>query len=409
MNNSIYISKKIIQTISVIYLLITVGCTESSNQQKKNPEISTQKIFDNFITLHPDTIAYKTEAKSYKWNYEQGFILEGFYRMWKETGEQKYYDYLKKDIDYYVEPDGNIKTYNLEDYNLDNISPGRQLLHLYAKTNQEKYHKAADLLMKQIEGQPKTSEGGFWHKKRYPFQMWLDGLFMAEPFSAEYAATFNKPEMFDEIIKQFLLIDKHLKDKNTGLYYHGWDESKEQKWADSVTGTSQSFWGRSNGWLMMALIDVLDYIPKDYKNRNAIETMFKDLSSSLLNYRNSKSKLWFQVLDQGKRKGNYIETSASLMFVYCYFKGVRKGYLLNNYLKVAEESYNSILNDYLTEDQEGNLFLQKTVSVGGLGGDPYRDGSFEYYVNEPIRINDFKGYGALMFASIELKKIKDNQ
>ena len=334
--------------------------------------------------------------------------MEAFYRMWNISGDSKYYDYLKRNIDYYIEPDGNIKTYRLEDYNLDNIAPGRQLLHLYEVTKQEKYLKAAELLMQQIKDQPKTTEGGFWHKDRYPFQMWLDGLFMAEPFNSEYALMFNKPELFDEITNQFMLIKKHLEDEQTGLYYHGWDESRKQKWANPETGRSPNFWGRAVGWLMMAMVDVLDYVPENYPDRNSIENMFKDLSAVLLRYRDSNTKLWYQIVDQGGRDGNYIETSSSLMYIYSFLKGVRKGYLSNEYLQFAEESYSSILNNFITETKDGSLYLQNTVSVGGLGGDPYRDGSFEYYVREPIRINDFKGYGALMFASIELMKLTEN-
>jgi len=238
--------------------------------------------------------------------------------------------------------------------------------------------------------------------------MWLDGLFMAEPFNTEYAAMFNKPEKFDEIIQQFLFIQNYLLDKKTGLYYHGWDESRKQKWADPETGRSSSFWGRANGWFMMAMVDVLDYIPENHPDRSNVIKMFKNLAATLLNYRDSGTKLWYQVVDQGAREGNYIETSSSLMFIYSYVKGVSKGYLPEKYLQLANESYGSVLNNFINESN-GLLYLQNTVSVGGLGGEPYRDGSFEYYVGEPIRINDFKGYGALMFASVELMKLNVKQ
>ena len=398
----------IIRFATSLFILIFLSCQSNNTNQADSFKTDCTRIFSSFITIHPDTIAYKSETKSYKWNYEQGFILEAFYRMWKESGEEKYFDYLKKNVNYYVESDGNIKTYKLEDYNLDNILPGRSLLHLYDVTKQEKYLNAAELLLKQIEGQPKTNEGGFWHKKRYPFQIWLDGLFMAEPFIAEYAAEFRKYELFNEITRQFLLVNKHLRDKKTGLYYHGWDESKKQKWADPKTGVSPNFWGRSNGWFMMAMVDVLDYLPEDHPDRKTIENMLKDLSAALLNFRDPETKLWYQVIDQGNREGNYIETSSSLMYVYCFAKGVRKGYLPAEYLKIAKESYESVVSRYLIEGNDGLLYLQNTVSVGGLGGDPYRDGSFEYYISEPVRINDFKGYGALMFASIELMKMNKN-
>jgi len=381
----------------LLFMLMNISCSAQEEDDSKAVEIA-----ESFISLHPDTVAYKTEAKSYNWNYEQGLVLEAFYQLWKTTGEEKYFDYIKKNIDYYVEGNGNIKTYKLKDYNLDNIAPGRQLLHLYKKTGEEKYKLAADLLMKQIEGQPTTSEGGYWHKKRYPYQMWLDGLYMAEPFCSEYAAMFNDQNLFNDAAKQFLLIDEHCKDATNGLYYHGWDESKEQKWSNPETGTSPSFWGRSIGWYMMALVDVLDSFPADHPERNDLIKIFQDLSSGLLKYRDPESKLWYQVVDQGKREGNYIETSASSMFIYSFAKGANKNYLDKRYLNIAKESFNSLFKNFVTKDKEGHLFLNNTVSVGGLGGDPYRDGSYEYYLSEPIRINDFKGYGPLLLSAIEL-------
>jgi len=395
---------KINITSLILVFIILQGCLKIESEPIGPSGITTEKIFQSFIMLHPDTVAYKSVEKSYKWNYEQGLILEAFYRMWKLSDDGKYYNYVKKNIDYYVEPDGNIKTYKLKDYNLDNIAPGRQLLHLYSETGEGKYRKAADLLMNQLQDQPRTSEGGFWHKQRYPYQMWLDGLYMAEPFYVNYAVMFNEQKYFDDIAKQFILIKKHLKDKVTGLYFHGWDESKEQKWSDPETGQSSSFWGRSIGWFMMAMVDVLDSFPDDHPERITIKNMFAELAEALLNFRDTDKKLWYQVVDKPDLEGNYIETSSSLMFIYSFAKGVHKGFLPYTYFQIAEESFNSLLNKYITIDKNGNLYLQNTVSVGGLGGKPYRDGSFKYYTSEPIRINDFKGYGPLMLASIELKK-----
>jgi len=391
-----------------LYILIpaiitTQGCLTVQSDTTNTSEFSAERIFENFLTLFPDTVAYKSEAKSYKWNYEQGLILEAFYRMWKFSGDKKYYDYLKKNMGYYVLPDGNIKTFKLEDFNLDNIAPGRQLLHLYSETGEEKYLKAANLLLDQIQKQPRTNEGGFWHKQRYPFQMWLDGLYMAEPFYSEYAVMFDKQEYLHDIVKQFQLIKKNLKDEKTGLYYHGFDESRQQKWADPETGRSPGFWGRSIGWLMMAMVDVLDIIPHTHAERETIKTMFIDLADDLMKYRDENKKLWYQVIDQQDREGNYIETSSSLMFIYSFARGVNKGYLPDHFLKIAEESFKSVMENYITTDENQLLFLQNTVSVGGLGGDPYRDGSYEYYLSEPLRVNDFKGYGPLMLAAIELE------
>ncbi len=382
------------------FLLIALHFTNCSGQEK----LTSEKLINNFLKMHPDTVAYKTEAKSYKWNYEQGLILQAFYEEWQKTNNQKYFDYIKKNIDYYVQDDGSIKTYELDKYNLDNISSGRALLNLYKETKNEKYKKAADTLMKQLAHQPRTASGGFWHKKIYPNQMWLDGLYMAEPFYAQYISMFNDSlKYFDDIANQFLLISEHNKDEKTGLYYHGWDESKTQKWADSIKGTSPNFWGRAMGWYMMALVDALDYFPLDYSERNDLINIFKNLSASLIKFRDDEKKLWYQVVDQGSRKGNYIEASASTMLIYAFAKGANKGYLDKKYFNIAAESFEAVEKYLITYGDDGTIYLNDVVSVSGLGGKPYRDGSFEYYTGEPIRVNDFKGYGPLILSAIELE------
>ena len=397
----------LLSVLTFLFLSITtIDCRQKESMLNTNMAI---KIADSFMELHPDTVAYKNEAKSYKWNYEQGLILTAFYNLYKLTGDHKYLDYIKRNIDYYIENDGTIKTYKMKDYNLDNISPGRVLLYLHKEAKNIKYKKAADVLRKQLELQPRTVSGGFWHKERYPNQMWLDGLFMAEPFYTHYSKMFNEPKSFDDIAKQFLLIRTHLKDEKTGLYYHGWDESKLQKWADPVTGRSPNFWGRAMGWYMMALVDVLDYFPKDHKDRNDLVKILKDLSESLLKYKDNKTGLWYQVVDQGNREGNYIEASSSAMYAYAFAKGANQGYLDKKFYSVAQESFNNIIKHLITYDDEGHFFLNNVASVGGLGGNPYRDGSFEYYISEPKRTNDFKGYGPLMLLAIELEKSENSK
>ncbi|HEX3073823.1 MAG TPA: glycoside hydrolase family 88 protein, partial [Ignavibacteriales bacterium] len=259
-------------------------------------------------------------------------------------------------------------------------------------------------LRSQLKTHPRTSEGGFWHKKIYPNQMWLDGLYMAEPFYTQYAQTFNEPEALNVVAKQFELIDKHLKDRETGLYFHGWDESGQMKWADPVKGTSPNFWGRALGWYMMALVDVLDYMSEDHPAHAKLVKSFQDLSASLLNYRDGEKKLWHQIIDKGGKEGNYLEASASMMFIYAYAKGYNEGYLDRKYYGAAMESFNAALKYLVTMDESGAIYLNHTVSVGGLGGNPYRDGSYEYYLSEPQRVNDFKGYGPFLLAAIELEK-----
>lgn len=396
---------KILTTI-IILTFFFWHCQPDRKTEITFNDKTAESLADNFLKLYPDSIHYSLSTKEFRWDYEQGLILEAFYQLWKKSGDQKYFDYIKRNIDYFVEPDGNIKTYNIEDYNIDNIAPGRQLLHLYEETCEDNYKVAADRLRRQLANQPRTSEGGFWHKKRYPYQMWLDGLYMGEPFFTEYAVLFDEKDAFDDIANQFLLIRKNNLDPATGLYYHGWDESRQQAWSDSISGTSPNFWGRAMGWFMMALVDVLDSFPEEHPQRKELIETFKNLSASLLEYRDSKTKLWYQVVDLGDQEGNYIETSSSLMYIYSFAKGTNKGYLSEEYLNVAKESFESLLANFLSVDQNGIISLNNTVSVGGLGGKPYRDGSFEYYISEPIRVNDFKGYGPLLLAAIEISKNK---
>jgi unsaturated rhamnogalacturonyl hydrolase len=389
--------------LSALFLTLFVSCGSSDSISGKLT-VTSKLLVDNFITLHPDTAAYKNEAKSYKWNYEQGLILESIYRVWVDTKEEEYFNYIKKNVDYYVNDDGSIKTYELSNFNIDNVAPGRVLLHLYEETKENKYKIAADTLIKQLQLHPRTSEGGFWHKKIYPNQMWLDGLYMAEPFYTEYSKMFSVTENYDDIANQFLLIKKHLYDGKTGLYFHGWDESKQQKWADPIKGTSPNFWGRSLGWIMMAMVDVLETFPENHKDRNEILKMFQELSSVLLNYRDKKSKLWYQIVDNQDREGNYIETSASSMFIYAFAKGYNKDYLNENFLSSAIESYQNLIQDFFIKNDKEIYILKNVCSVSGLGGNPYRDGSVDYYISEPKRDNDFKGYGPLVLASCEIVK-----
>src|SRR5262249_28982627 len=233
--------------------------------------------------------------------------------------------------------------------------------------------------------------------------MGLDGLYMREPFYAEYAATFHETAAFDDIVKQFILMERHSRDSKTGLLYHGWDESKEQRWADKTTGRSPNFWGRAMGWYAMALVDTLDYFPKDHPQRSELIAILNRLAAAVEKYQESKSGLWYQVLDKGTEKGNYLEASAACMFVYTVAKGVRNGYLPASYRKVAEQGYKGILAQFIKTDASGQFNLEGTVSVAGLGGNPYRDGSYDYYLSEKVVTNDPKGVGAFLLASNEME------
>jgi len=368
------------------------------------------QMADSFMKAHPDSIRV-SETKPARWDYEQGLMLKALEKVWVKTGDARYFNYIKKEIDLYVKEDGSIATYKYDDFNIDNIPPGRLLLMLCQQSlpGKEKYKKAADLLWKQLENQPRTKEGGYWHKKRYPYQMWLDGLFMGEPFAAEYSKIFNRPEHFDDIFRQFELIEKYATDAKTGLIYHAYDESREQAWADKKTGVSPHFWGRAMGWYAMALVDVLDDFPEDHPKRKELIGYVQRLAPVITRYQDSASGVWYQILDLPQRKGNYREASVSCMFVYTLAKAARKGYIPARYLDHARKGYDGIRKEFLEQEKDGSLSLNQTVSVGGLGGKPYRDGSFEYYISEPIRKNDLKGLGPFIFASLEIEAAEERK
>ncbi len=339
-----------------------------------------------------------------KWTYDHGLVLKGIERVYQNTRDKQYLDFIQRSMDHFVADDGSIRTYSVDEYNIDHILPGRNLLFLYKVTKQEKYRKAAELLRSQLKTHPRTSEGGFWHKKIYPSQMWLDGLYMAEPFYAEYALTFDEKAAFDDIAKQFILMERHARDDKTGLLYHGWDESRKQRWANPDTGRSPNFWGRAMGWYAMALVDTLDHFP-DHPQVPEIIAILNRLAQAVAKYQDPRTGLWYQVLDKGTEKGNYFESSAACMFVYALTKGARNGYLASKYLQVAEKGYRGILKEFVKTDANGQLNLERTVSVNGLGGNPYRDGSYEYYLSEKVVTNDPKGIGALILAATEIEAV----
>ena len=356
-------------------------------------------------TLYRDP-ARNESGKPAKWTYDFGVVLKGIEGVWFRTGERRYFDHIRQGLDSFVNADGTIRTYQPADYNLDNVLLGRSLLLLYKVTGEEKYRKAAGLLREQLRTHPRTSDGGFWHKKIYPSQMWLDGLYMGEPFYAEYAATFHEDDAFDDIAKQFVLMELHSRDAQTGLLYHGWDESRQQRWADPATGHSPNFWGRAMGWYGMALVDTLEFFPKDHPQRAALLAILKRLAVAIEKYQEPKSGLWYDVLDKGNTKGNYLEASEACMFVYALAKGVRLGYLPAPYLRIAQAGYGGITTRFIEPEPTGQVNLKGTVGVSGLGGNPYRDGSYQYYMSEKIVTNDPKGVGAFLLASNEIEVAK---
>jgi len=338
-----------------------------------------------------------------KWAYDQGVVLEGFTGLWKRTGDQRYFRYIQQSMDFFVADNGDIRTYRLQDYNIDHIKNGRVLLTLYKATGNNKYRLAADHLREQLRGQPRTHDGGFWHKQRYPYQMWLDGLYMGEPFYAEYAALFHEDSAFRDITRQFVLMEIHARDSSTGLLYHAWDESREQRWSNKTTGQSPHFWGRAMGWYAMALVDALEYYPAGNPGRDSLIAILHRTAAAVKKYQDTETGCWFQVLDKAGSKGNYVEASASCMFVYALAKGMRLGYLPAAYREVTTKGYAGIRKQFVKKNKAGDITLSGTVSVAGLGGEPYRDGSYEYYLSEKVIDNDPKGVGAFLLAANEME------
>jgi unsaturated rhamnogalacturonyl hydrolase len=341
--------------------------------------------------------------KEPKWEYTYGLVLKAILQVWDVTGDDRYFRYVRSYYDRMIDSSGSVLTYRMEDYNIDRINPGKPLFLLYRKTGDEKYTKVIQLLRTQMRTHPRTSEGGFWHKKIYPYQMWLDGLYMASPFLAECASVFNEPAAFDDVAKQFILMEKHAREEKTGLLYHGWDESRRQRWADPQTGLSPNFWGRSMGWYAMAIVDALDFFPENHPKRPELIAIFGRLATAVTNVQDRETGLWHQILDQGTRKGNYLESSASCMFVYALAKGVRKGYLHPAFMSIARKGYQGILDRFIEADKNGLVFIHQGCAVAGLGGDPYRDGSYDYYIHEKIRSNDPKAVGSFILASLEME------
>jgi unsaturated rhamnogalacturonyl hydrolase len=349
--------------------------------------------FDSLVKYnHPETI---------KWQYDVAFLGQAIDKL--GYLDYKYSKYLEDYLDYFIEDDGTVKKYKVTDYNLDNINPAKGLITIYKRTGEEKYRKALNLFIDQLKNQPTTPEGGYWHKKIYPDQMWLDGIYMYSPFLAQYAKEFNDPQWFDIISRQITLIYEKTRDEKTGLMYHAWDSSHKEKWCDPQTGKSRQFWGRSMGWYTMALVDVLDYYPENNPEREKIIRILNEICKSLEMVRDEDSGLWYQVLDKGGEKGNYLEASGSLMFIYVFAKGAHKGYLPAKYLELAEESFTSAEEEFIVTGADGYPVLKNTCGGCGLGGNPYRDGSYEYYINEKRVDNDPKGLAPFILAAIELK------
>lgn len=345
------------------------------------------------------------QGKQPHWNYIDGCMMTALWNLYILTGSHKYRRFVLKFVDYYVRDDGTLLGYDIDKYNLDDVNEGRVLFDLYGATGKQKYLKAINLLKKQLDGQPRTVTGNFWHKLIYPNQIWLDGVYMAQVFSCRYQTAFGGCD-YSDVVGQFESVHRQMFDKDKRLYYHGIDCSKEAFWADKRTGLSKSFWLRSIGWYLVALVDVLEYC-HDKKARARLSKIFTEAIDGISGYVDKSEKMLYQVVDQGKRQGNYLETSGSSMVAYAMLKGARLGYLDSKYSVLGKEIFDGICKRYLTVSDDGALTLGGICLVAGLGpqNNTRRDGTFEYYVSEPVVSNDAKGVAPFVLCYTEIRQI----
>ncbi|MCB0203935.1 MAG: glycoside hydrolase family 88 protein [Anaerolineae bacterium] len=351
-----------------------------------------------------DSALSRYDMKNAAWHYTHGLLFTSIEQVAVQSGDGRYWQCVVDYVDRFIDASGNIRSYSLAAYNVDLIRPATLLFPVYEATGDERYRIAIDLIRSQLRWQPRTHEGGFWHKKIYPYQMWLDGIYMASVFYTTYGRAFAEPAAFDDVAFQIITIENHTRDAASGLLYHAWDESRQQRWASPQTGCSPHFWSRAVGWYMMALVDILERFPRNHAARQRLVEILQRTTEAVAAVQDPASGLWYQILDLGSRAGNYLEASGSGMFAYAMAKGVRLGYLDVEWLAVAAQGFQGLMTHLVTEDGDGLLNLHGVCSTAGLGGTPYRDGSFDYYVGEPVITNNLHGVGPLILAAVEMER-----
>lgn len=388
----------------VLLLFLISGCGSKSTEQTtagKNDDRWSVRMA-NSVMSRSDSLIHYLNPSSVKWQYDVAFLGQAIDKL--GDIDPGYSKYLEDYIDWFIQEDGSVYDYKIEEYNLDRVNPAKNIITIYKRTGDSVYRAALNQFLVQMETHPKTKTGGFWHKKIYPWQMWLDGIYMASPFLAQYAKEFNDPKWFDVVAYQMELIYGKTLDNSTGLLYHAWDESREQRWCDPETGKSKYPWSRAMGWYTMAIVDVLDYFPENHPERDSLISILRNTCEALLKVRDFKTGLWYQVLNQGDREGNYIEGSGSAMYTYVFAKGAHKGYLDAKFLDIANSAFDDMVKELILVDDKGLITMRNICGGCGLGGNPYRDGSYEYYINEKRVDNDPKGVAPFILAAIELGK-----
>ena len=373
---------------------------------------ATEQLLDEYIDYlmaHSDAEhpAWNLEmirsGKSNKWNYIDGCMITGILELYEITGEARFLDFADRFLSGFVEENGHIRTYDPEEYSLDNVNPGKNLFPLYDLTGKEKYRKATERVRSQLSTMPRTPEGNFWHKLIYPNQVWLDGIYMALPFYMEYEKRFDAQKDCQDICQQIANVEIRMRDPETGLYYHGYDASRKMYWADPDTGCSPNFWLRAEGWFILGLVDVLE-IMKDLPMQAEsvhLQHMLLDLAKALSKYQDP-SGLWYQLIALPELEGNYLETSGTALISAALLKAVRLGFLPESFRAVGEKAFYGIVDHRLTKNADGTPCVTGICLVAGLGGEQHRDGSVAYYLSEPVVQNDAKGVGPLLLAYTEM-------
>jgi len=365
------------------------------NDMRKESRMNKKKV-NQYIRQY---LTDFKSAKVDKWNYEDGCVLLGAIQIYSVTKETFLKDFVIHYLEKYITESGDILFYEKEDFNIDNISTGRALFFAYGQTQNEKYKKAILVLADQLKKHPRTKSNHFWHKKIYPYQVWLDCLFMAQPFYMMYETQIGVKENYKDIVNQFQNARKFLYNENEGLYYHGYDEARESLWANKETGCSGNYWLRSMGWLLLAIIDTMEEMSEQiYEYYHALKVLFKEALAGLLSYQDKDSKLFYQVIDKPEYKGNYLETSGSAMVSAAILKACQMRVLLpEKYEQIGVEILEALVDNKLVK-KNSKLVLTDTCRIAGLGPGEARDGSVDYYISEPIQDDDHKGAGAFMMA-----------
>ncbi len=366
-----------------------------------NHESWSHRVANAAIARWPD--GRLTPTTSANWTHDQAAVLAGLEAAWLDAVDPRYFDFIRASVDPLIGAGGSLPTLPSGALPLTDFQLGEPLILLYGVTQNQRYFQAATTLYERFPAQPRNAAGGFWQSAKNPNQMTPDGIDEAEPFYAEYAATFHHPEAFADITRQFVLVQEHLRDPKTGLLHQDWDQSRQERWANRQTGMSAEAWGRGMGWYLAALVDTLPSFPQDNPGRARLLAILRADAAAVARYQDANTGLWHQILDKAGARGNFPEASASCLFVYAFAKGVRLGYLPESYLANAQRGYTGILGHFVQSTPDGSVNLTGTVEATDLGGHPYHDGSYAYYTGEKTLANDPKGVGTFLLASTEME------